>query len=228
MSTVSRPRLRKPRGRHERVAATAVALAAAVLVAQMAVAAWHVVLGAWPALVVVVVGGLLYGVRRAFRFARAERTRAAMLARLRIPLAEIDAMDDGQFEHALRDLLIRDGWTARHVGRKGDQVADVIGDHPRRGRIVIQAKHTQVGAKVGCSVMYQVNGTAGPVHRADVGVVVTNGGVTSDAMRWGDRHRVLWTDRDRLRSWAERGVPLHDLLRLPERPSRRPRRLAGG
>jgi restriction system protein len=217
----SRPRLRRPRGTGERVAASIVVLAAAVLAAQLAIAAWHALLRAWPALAAMVAIGILYGLWRASRSVRAKRVRAAMLARLRITLADIDAMGEKAFEFALRDLLIRDGWTARHVGRKGDQAADVIGDHPRRGRIVLQAKHTRVGGKVGCSVMYQVKGTAGPVHGADVAVVVTNSGFTRDARDWGERHQVHWTDRDRLRAWAEYGTPLHDLLRLPKRPSRR-------
>ncbi|MFF2898617.1 restriction endonuclease [Streptomyces sp. NPDC057966] len=129
--------------------------------------------------------------------------------------------DDQEFEFALRDLLVRDGWTARQVGQKGDQAADVIGQHTQRGRIVLQAKHTTVGGKVDSKVMYQVKGTAGPVHRADIAVVVTNGGFTRDAKEWGERHQVHWVDRERLRQWAHDGVPLHTLLRLP---ARRPRR----
>ncbi len=68
--------------------------------------------------------------------------------------------------------------------------------------------------------MYEVNGTAGPVHRARHAVVVTNGTFTRDAMDWGERHGVHWVDRDRLRRWAENGMALHELLNLPARPSR--------
>ncbi|AJT70173.1 hypothetical protein T261_8581 [Streptomyces lydicus] len=51
------------------------------------------------------------------------------------------------------------------------------------GRIVLQAKHTNVGGKVGSAVMYQVKGTAGPVHSrgADTAVAVTHGFFTRDA-----------------------------------------------
>lgn len=63
-------------------------------------------------------------------------------------------MDDRAFEFALRDLLLRDGWNARQVGRQGDQAADVIGEDRQRGRIVLQAKHTTVAGEVGSSVMY--------------------------------------------------------------------------
>jgi len=138
-----------------------------------------------------------------------------------LTLTEI-AMGDRQFEFALRDLMIRDGCTARQVGRQGDQAADVIAEDPRRGRIVLQAKHTTVGGKVSSHVMYQVNGTAGPVHGANFAVVVTNGSFTRDAQTWGNKHHVHWIDRDRLRLWAEHGTPLPDLLRLPAPGRRRP------
>ncbi|MEU6423301.1 restriction endonuclease [Streptomyces spiralis] len=140
-----------------------------------------------------------------------------MPARLRITLDECDAMDDRQFEYALRDLLIRDGFDARQVGRAGDQGAGVIAEHSRLGRLVVQAEQTTVAVRVGSHVMYQVQGTAGPLHRADIAVVVTNGYLTRDAKTWGERHRIHWVDRDRLGQWAHDGVPLHHLLRLPAR-----------
>jgi restriction system protein len=176
---------------------------------------------AWPVLAALATGALAAALVLWRRRAAADRIRAERLARLRITLAEVDAMSDQDFEFALRDLLIRDGCTARQVGQQGDQAADVIGHNPLRGRIVLQAKHTKVGAKVGSQVMYQVKGTAGPAHGADIAVVVTNGSFTRDAKAWGDKHQVHWVDRDRLRLWAEHGVALHDLLRLPNRPARR-------
>ena len=125
-------------------------------------------------------------------------------------------MDDRRFEFALRDLMLRDGCSsARRVGQAGDQCADVIAEHPAYGRIVIQAKHTTVGAKVGSHVMYQVNGTAKPVHGADIAVIVTNGSLTRDAKAWGDRHGIRWIDRVLLQRWAEEGHALGELLRLP-------------
>ncbi|MFF4234050.1 restriction endonuclease [Streptomyces sp. NPDC001820] len=214
-------RLRKPHGTGEWAAAGVVALAAATLVTKTAVTLWDAAVRAWPVLATLAVAGLLYAAWRARRSAQARRTRAESLARLQITLAQIDSMNDQEFELALRDLLIRDGWTARRVGQQGDQAADVIGQHPRHARIVLQAKHTTVGGKVGSPVMYQVKGTAGPVHGADIAVVITNGTFTRDAKTWGERHHVHWIDRDRLRTWAQHGTPLHDLLRLPDRPARR-------
>lgn len=212
-----RLRVRCPRGVAEWSAAAVVGLAGLVLLARMTAAVLTGLRAAWPA-VLVVVGCAAVVV--AWRFGRAAARRQRDRQRqadLRITLAEFDAMDDRRFEYALRDLLVRDGWPARRVGGGGDQAADVIGDHLQRGRIVIQAKHTRVGGKVGSSVMYAVKGTARPVHKAEHAVVVTNGAFTRDAMTWGDRHGVHWIDRERLRQWAENGAALHELLGLPAR-----------
>ncbi|OEJ29021.1 restriction endonuclease [Streptomyces agglomeratus] len=212
-----RLRLRRPRGAAEVLSAAVVALAVLVMAVRTAAAAVWALKDAWPFLLALV---LLAGAVGAWRVARAvggRRRDAERLAALQITLAEFDAMDDRQFEYTLRDLLVRDGWPARRVGGGGDQAADVIGDHQQRGRIVLQAKHTRVGGKVGSSVMYTVKGTAGPAHRADHAVVVTNGTFTRDAMAWGDLHGVHWVDRDRLRRWAENGTALHELLGLSAR-----------
>ncbi|MFD8337912.1 restriction endonuclease [Streptomyces solisilvae] len=217
-----RLRLRKPRGTGEHIAATVVALAALTLLFRMSLAAQSAVVRRLPFLLALAAGGLAYALWRLLRSARARRARSDLLARLRITLADISAMNDREFEIALRDLLIRDGWSARRVGGGGDQAADVIGDHPQRGRIVVQAKHTRVGGRVGSSVMYAVKGTAGPAHKADHAVVVTNGAFTRDAMAWGDRHGVHWVDREKLQRWAESGTALHELLKVSarSRPSR--------
>ncbi|KAB8162891.1 restriction endonuclease [Streptomyces sp. 3MP-14] len=215
------PRPRWPRGGGEWLAAALVAVALLTALVELAAAAAELLVRSWPVSLAAALGGSLCGGWRAWRGARAERERAAALATLRIRLDDLDAMGDKAFEFALRDLLIRDGWAARVVGRKGDQAADVIADQERRGRIVLQAKHTRVGNKVRSSVMYQVKGTAGPVHGADTAVVVTNADLTRDAKAWGDRHQVHWLDRERLRHWAELGTPLHAVLRLPEGRSRR-------
>ncbi|MFI9623127.1 restriction endonuclease [[Kitasatospora] papulosa] len=207
-------RLRRPRGMGEVVAAAVVVVAVLVLVLRMLVAAADALAQAWPVLLAL---ALLVGAVGTWRLRQASarrRQEGERVAALRIALAEFDAMDDRRFEHALRDLLVRDGCPARRVGGAGDQAADVIGDHPRLGRIVVQAKHTRVSGKVGSSVMYAVKGTAGPVHKAAHAVVITNGTLTRDAMAWGERHGVHWVDRDRLQRWAEGGAALHDLLGL--------------
>ncbi|MFF4383633.1 restriction endonuclease [Kitasatospora sp. NPDC001547] len=216
---------RRPRGVTEHLAAGVTALAVATLLAQAATAGVRAAARHWPVLAALAAATLIGAAVRWVRRHSADRARAARRAGLRLTLSGIDALDDQEFEFALRDLLVRDGWTARQVGRQGDQAADVIGRHPALGRIVLQAKHTTVGAKVGSPVMYQVKGTAGPAHGADIAVVVTNGPFTRDAKAWGDKHQVHWVDRDRLQLWPEHGIALHELLHLPaRRPQRRVRR----
>ncbi len=132
---MGRIRLRRPRGAAELVAAAVVALAVLVLVARTAATAVGTLKAAWPALLAL---ALLTGAVAAWRIRQAttmRRREKERLATLRITLAEFDTMDDRRFEYALRDLLVRDGWPARRVGGGGDQAADVIGDHPQRGRI---------------------------------------------------------------------------------------------
>ncbi|MFE5914157.1 restriction endonuclease [Streptomyces wedmorensis] len=216
-----RSAIRRPRGAVEYGAAALVVAAVASLVVRLVVWVGEALVRWWPVVAVLALLGLAAGVWRAVAAAREHAARARRLSVLRFSLAELDAMDDRQFEFALRDLLIRDGWSARQVGQQGDQAADVIADHPAYGRLVVQAKHTKVGAKVGSQVMYQVKGTAGPAHRANAATVVTNGGFTRDAREWGERHAVGWMDRERLCSWAERGVPLHQILQLPALTRRR-------
>ncbi|MGW4893177.1 restriction endonuclease [Kitasatospora sp. NPDC004240] len=173
----------------------------------------------WPMLAAAAVLAAAAATYRSGQATVRRRAQTERASRLRLTLATIDAMTDRQFEFAARDLLLRDGCTsARQVGRQGDQAADVIAHHPVHGRIVVQCKHTRVAGKVGAQVMYQVKGTAGPVHHADIAVVVTNGGLTRDAAAWGDTHGIHWIDRDRLRRWAEDGATLADLLgSLPRR-----------
>ncbi|MFF3837922.1 restriction endonuclease [Streptomyces sp. NPDC001930] len=163
-----------------------VAAAVASLVVRLLVWVGEALVRWWPVVAVLALLGFAAGVWRAVAATREHAARARRLSVLRFSLAELDAMDNRQFEFALRDLLIRDGWSARQVGQQGDQAADVIADHPAYGRLVVQAKHTKVAAKVGSQVMYQVNGTAGPAHRANAATVVTNGGFTRDAREWGE------------------------------------------
>ncbi|MFD3330208.1 restriction endonuclease [Streptomyces sp. NPDC058701] len=210
----------RPRGTADVLGAAAVTLALTVALAQAASRLLTKAAEAWPLLALICLAFAVGLACLRIRRSRRNRTDSERLARLRVTLAELDVMDDQQFEYSLRNLLIRDGWAATKVGRGGDQAADVIGVLVPLGRIVVQAKHTCVGGKVGSSVMYAVKGTAGPAHRADHAVVVTNGSFTRDAMAWGDRHGVHWVDRDRLHHWAQEGKALHELLGLSARRSR--------
>ncbi|MEU2509840.1 restriction endonuclease [Streptomyces sp. NPDC007863] len=78
----------------------------------------------WPIVAVLALLGFAASVWRAVAASHEHAARARRLSVLRFSLAELDAMDDRQFEFALRNLLIRGGWSARQVGQQGDQAAD--------------------------------------------------------------------------------------------------------
>lgn len=152
------------------------------------------------------------------------RRRTDRLRGVRLTPSTLDAMSPTAFEWAVRDLMVRDGIAARHVGQRGDKVADVIGRDLGGYVIVAQCKHTTTATKVGARVIYEVNGTANPVHRADVAVVVTNGSFTRDARRTADDFRIHLIGREELHRWAGGTVSLQGLLRLTT-PLRRWQRL---
>ena len=62
--------------------------------------------------------------------------------------------------------------------------------------------------------MYEVNGTARPVHRADVAVVATNGGFTQAAREFADLHNIRLLGREELTRWATLGADFHAVLGL--------------
>ncbi|WP_051450392.1 restriction endonuclease [Actinospica robiniae] len=114
----------------------------------------------------------------------------------------IDGLSPIDFELAITDLMLRDGISARHVGRAGDKAADVIGTDAEGAVYIAQCKHTTVGGKVGVRVIYEVNGTARPVHGADTALVVTNGAFTKDAREQARDFGIHLIDRTALHQWA--------------------------
>lgn len=209
-----RVRAGKPQGGVEWGAAGIVALVVLSLAVRFLHAAYGTLIRDWYAAGLVVgAGAMAWGVRGGLR-AAARRRAAARLATLTFAMAELDRLTPKEFELATRDLLIRDGMNARHVGQAGDQAADVIALDRSGRRVVVQCKHTAVGGRVGARVMYEVNGTAGPAHRADFAVVVTNGMFTKDARAFAERHKIGLVDRALLERWASRGESLGELLHL--------------
>ncbi|MEV3925931.1 restriction endonuclease [Actinomadura coerulea] len=208
-------RVRRPRTLQDWIGAALVALFAVSVSVQLLLEALRALVSAWwltPAVLVLV--GAAWWMSGQARKLRAA-VRAQRRAELALTLAQIDAMPPDEFESAVAELMIRDAITARQVGGSDDQAADVIGEHAATGtRIVVQCKHTTIRANVGVQVIYQVNGTAGPAHRADVAVVVTNGGFTRSARRNAEQFRIALLDRAELERWATGGVSLPELLRL--------------
>lgn len=145
---------------------------------------------------------------------------------LRLQLAEIDALHHSEFEHAIRDLMFRDGCAdAVRTGGRGDAGADVIATDPSGRRWVFQCKHRKnglAGSPIGTPDLQRLNGTARPVHHADVVVMLTNGRFTRDAIPFSRSQKIHLVDRQTLARWAAGSWPLWELLPrvpAPRRPS---------
>ncbi|MEU7115152.1 restriction endonuclease, partial [Streptomyces sp. NPDC046182] len=133
-----------------------------------------------PVVLVLLASGAVaaWAVRRQ-RAAQWERVRSQGL---RYALVQLDALHHRQFEHAVRDLMHRDGCAdAVQVGGAGDNGADVKATDPFGRRWVIQCKHRRdglAGAAIGTPDLRVLNGTGRPVHGGDVVALVTNGRFT--------------------------------------------------
>ncbi|WNM31834.1 restriction endonuclease [Streptomyces sp. Li-HN-5-11] len=182
----------------------------------------------WWVLVVAAVLAALAGVgwvqlRR--QRARWEEVRARGL---RYGLPQLDALHHAQFEHAVRELMRRDGCSdAVRVGGSGDLGADVMAMDPFGRRWVIQCKHRRNGDRgsaVGTPDLQVLNGTARPVHHANVAVIVTNGRVSKPALAFAKQQRLHVVDRRLLGTWTAGSQPLWELLQAvppPRKPTAR-------
>ncbi|MFE9332816.1 restriction endonuclease [Streptomyces sp. NPDC006925] len=221
---VRRRRRRRSQREEEKLV---VGLVVAVLGVGLVVAVVQWLLVHWWLLVLVAVaaagGGALWWQHRVQR----QRWETVRAQGLRYQLAQLDALDHAAFEFAVRDLMFRDGCRdAVRTGGRGDRGADVIATDPVGRRWVIQCKHRRdglAGSAIGTPDLQRLNGTARPVHKADVVVMLTNGRFTRDARPFSNDTQMHLVDRDVLARWAAGSWPLWDLLRkIP--PPRRPQR----
>lgn len=213
--TITRRRRRNLGG--EALLAGFLVLALAVLVLRWV--ADHMWVLAVPTVPAAVAGGVWANRQR-----RRAQLNAVRLHGLRYVLPELDALHHRQFEHAVRDLMHRDGCPdARQVGGANDNGADVIATDPQGRRWVIQCKHRRqglAGTAVGTPDLQVLNGTARQLHQADVVVLVTNGRFSGKCPAFAHSQRIHLVDRDLLARWSA-GTPVWDLLsQLP--PPRRP------
>ncbi|MFJ4585591.1 restriction endonuclease [Streptomyces echinatus] len=199
-------------------------VAAAAVVITVMVVNW--LLAHWWLLLVAAVLGFLGGVWWWQYRARQAELEWARARALRYQLTQLDALSHRQFEHAIRDLMHRDGCSnAVQVGGRGDLGADVKATDPLGRRWVIQCKHRRSGAQgapVGTPDLQVLNGTGRPVHKGDVVVLVTNGRITQPGRAFARQQRLHLVDRHVLASWAAGSRPLWELLAAlpsPRRPS---------
>lgn len=131
-----------------------------------------------------------------------------------VSLAEIDALSPQAFEALVAELMEWDDMTLeRRRGGAGDLGADAIGVTADALRVVAQVKHVRRRhATIDSGVIQTVNGTARPVHRADIVVVVTNGTFTRPARDLAKSQGIFLVDWKALRRWATLGEPLLDVI----------------
>ncbi|WP_190194805.1 restriction endonuclease [Streptomyces minutiscleroticus] len=220
-----RPSRRRRQQQETELIVIGVAAVAAVSLVVMAVnwllAHWWILL---IAAVLVLLAGAGWWQQRTQRL----QWQQAQARALRYGIAQLDALGHRQFEHAIRDLMHRDGCTdAVQVGGQGDLGADVKATDPYGRRWVIQCKHRKNGdrgAAVGTPDLQVLNGTGRPVHKADVVVMVTNGRITQPGRTFAQQQRLHLVDRRVLAEWAAGSRTLWDLLRAvpaPRRPTPR-------
>ncbi|GEK04508.1 restriction endonuclease [Streptomyces sp. 1-11] len=206
-------------------------LIAAALAVALVVAVVNWLLAHWWILAAVGALGLLAGSTRIHQARQQARWEAVRTHGLRYALPQLDALHHSRFEDAVRDLMRRDGCPdAVRVGGGGDLGADVKATDPYGRRWVIQCKHRRngmAGSPVGTPDLQVLNGTARPVHGADIAVIVTNGRATAPALAFAKQQRLHVVDRHTLGAWAAGSRPLWELLRAvpPPRsvpPPRRP------
>ncbi|MEV6594569.1 restriction endonuclease [Streptomyces acidicola] len=197
------------------VVVAAAAIGLVVMVVNWLLAHWWVLIGA-----VVLVGVGVVG--WAYQRQQQARWDAVKAQGLRYALPQLDALHHRQFEDAVRELMHRDGCPdAVRVGGRGDLGADVKATDPFGRRWVIQCKHRRNGDRgsaVGSPDLQVLNGTARPVHKADVVVMVTNGRISGPGRTFAKEQRLHLVDRRLLGEWAAGSRPLWELLRAVPPP----------
>ncbi|MFE3526903.1 restriction endonuclease [Streptomyces sp. NPDC059161] len=135
-------------------------------------------------------------------------------------IQDIDAMTPAQFEHTTAELCRRDDLALERTrGGAGDLGADSIAVTQDGQKIVIQCKHVRSRkTTIGSPVLQWLNGTAGPVHGADIAVVVTNGYFSKPATAFANTQDIHLIGLDRLKRWAEWGESLPHVLDLQSSP----------
>ncbi|MET8832193.1 restriction endonuclease [Streptomyces sp. NPDC004610] len=200
-------------------------LVGTVLGVALVVSVVNWLLAHWWILLAVGVLAVPAGAGRLHRQRQRARWEAVRTQGLRYGLSQLDALHHSRFEDAIRDLMRRDGCQdAVRVGGGGDLGADVKATDPYGRRWVIQCKHRRdglAGSAVGTPDLQVLNGTARPVHGADIAVIVTNGRVTMPAVTFAQQQRLHVVDRHTLAVWASGSRPLWELLRAVP-PPRKP------
>ncbi|UUU25523.1 restriction endonuclease [Streptomyces sp. DSM 40750] len=123
--------------------------------------------------------------------------------------------DSKNFEILVAWLANRDGMKViRRNGGAGDLGADGIFLTPDGRRVVAQCKQTNTlpGRAIGSEPVQRFNGTARPVHEADIAVMVTNGTFSKPARDFASDHAIHLVDAEKLRKWATWGDSFYEVV----------------
>ncbi|WP_306211055.1 restriction endonuclease [Actinoplanes sp. RD1] len=125
-----------------------------------------------------------------------------------LTLEHIDQLSPEKFEEIVAWLLYRDGCTIlRARGGAHDQGADVIATTQDGRRVVVQCKHSiKPRSRVDPRYVHALNGTARPVHAADVVAIVTNRTLSQAARQFAASQGIHVVDRAVMQRWATYGV----------------------
>ncbi|GAA2225213.1 restriction endonuclease [Streptomyces nogalater] len=131
-------------------------------------------------------------------------------------LEQIHALHHSEFEQLAADLVRRDGYRVRRSGGgAGDLGADVIAEGSKGEIVVIQCKHRAAGSgAIGSPDLQRLNGTARPVHKADLVIAMTNGTFSLPARRFAESQKIHLIEVRRLEQWATWGQPLSEVLEM--------------
>lgn len=199
-------------------------LAAAAVAVYLFVALVNRLLAHWWVLVLLVLVAAAFGGGWLFQRAQRAKWEQVQARGLRYALPRIDALHHREFEHAVRDLMRRDGCRdAVQVGGAGDNGADVKATDPFGRRWVIQCKHRRdgwSGSAVGTPDLHVLSGTGRQLHGGDVLVLVTNGRFSSKCPPMAKQLGLHLVDRWTLGEWAAGSRPLWELLRAVPPPRR--------
>ncbi|MFJ6637102.1 restriction endonuclease [Streptomyces sp. NPDC091376] len=136
----------------------------------------------------------------------------------RYTLADVDSFDHKNFEILVAWLARRDGMRAWRTGGSGDLGADVIAESPDGRRFVFQCKHTKGRRSVDSAAMQRLNGTARPIHKADVVAMVTSGEFSGPARAFANSQKIHMIGRESLKRWSEWGDSLYQVLGIEVPP----------
>ncbi|WP_455432310.1 restriction endonuclease [Streptomyces lasiicapitis] len=113
--------------------------------------------------------------------------------------------------------MARDGLNVnQRNGGPHDGDVDVPATTPGGDKLAIQCKHTTKETPVGIRAVRELSGIAGPVHHADIAILITNSTFSKPAAKFAQQQDIILLSWWALVRWATWGESLLDILELEE------------